>query len=79
MAGLFSKVSKFARSPQGQKLMQQAQAAAKDPKNRAKVEDLGNQLKSRADALRGRKQAPAKPVTPAEGEVVDPPGNQNPR
>ena len=32
MAGLFSKVSKFARSPQGQKLMQQAQAAAKYPK-----------------------------------------------
>lgn len=76
MAGLFSKVSKFARSPQGQKLMQQAQAAAKDPKNRAKVEQLGNQLKTRAGALRGKTPPPAAPV---EGEVVDPPKKQNPR
>lgn len=65
MAGLFSKVSRFARSPQGQKLVQQAQAAAKDPKNRAKVEQLGNQLRTRAEALRGR----SKPVA---GEVVEP-------
>lgn len=67
MAGLFSKVSKFARSQQGQKLIQQAQAAAKDPKNRAKVEQLGNQLKSRADGFRGKGQ-----TKPVPGEVVDP-------
>jgi hypothetical protein len=45
MAGIFSKVSAFARSPQGKKLLQQAQDAAKDPKNRAKVQELGNKIK----------------------------------
>lgn len=45
MAGIFSKVSAFARSPQGQKLIKQAQDVAKDPKNRAKVTELGNKIK----------------------------------
>ena len=67
MAGIFSKVSAFARSPQGQKLIKQAQAAAKDPQNRAKVQDLGNQLKSRADSFRSRNAS-----RPVQGDVADP-------
>jgi hypothetical protein len=38
MAGLMSKVAKFARSPQGRKMADQAKRAASDPKNRAKIE-----------------------------------------
>jgi len=49
MAGIFDKVSAFARSSQGKKLIQQAQAAAKDPANRAKVQELGNKLKDPAN------------------------------
>ena len=45
MAGIFNKVSAFARSSQGQKLLKQAQDAAKDPKNRAKLQELGDKLK----------------------------------
>jgi hypothetical protein len=45
MAGIFDKVSAFARSPQGKKLLKQAQDAAKDPKNRAKIQELGEKIK----------------------------------
>lgn len=42
MASLFSKVTKFARSPKGQRMIQQgtekAQSLSKDPKTRAKIE-----------------------------------------
>jgi hypothetical protein len=73
MAGIFKKVTSFARSAQGQKLIKQAQAAAKDPANRAKVQQLGNQLKARGEQLRGRNQS--KPPVP--GEVVEkPPAEQ---
>jgi hypothetical protein len=38
MAGLMSKVAKFARSPQGRKMADQAKRYASDPKNRQKIE-----------------------------------------
>ena len=40
MPGLFDKVAKFASSPQGQRAINKAKAAATDPKNRAKINDL---------------------------------------
>ncbi len=40
MAGLFSKVAKFASSPQGQRAIAKARAAASDPKNRAKINEM---------------------------------------
>ncbi len=40
MAGLMSKVARFARSPQGRKLADRAKQMANDPKNRRKVEQL---------------------------------------
>ena len=40
MAGLMSKVSRFARSPQGRKLADRAKQMANDPKNREKIEGL---------------------------------------
>ena len=44
MASLFAKISKFAQTPQGQRMIRQAttraQAAAKDPATRAKIDKL---------------------------------------
>ena len=40
MAGLFSKVARFASSPQGQRAIAKARAAASDPKNRAKINEM---------------------------------------
>lgn len=40
MAGLMSKLAKFASSPQGQRAIRKAQQAASDPKNRSKINDL---------------------------------------
>jgi hypothetical protein len=43
-SSLFTKLSQFASSPQGQKMIREAtgkaQQFAKDPKNRARIEDL---------------------------------------
>ena len=45
-----SKLSKFARSPQGKRAMSEAQRLAKDPKTRNKVDDVRRRF-----AERGRK------------------------
>jgi hypothetical protein len=47
MAGIASKLTQLARSPQGRKLMNEAQRLAKDPKTRAKIEDARTKLMSR--------------------------------
>jgi len=48
MASLFSKVAQFANSPKGQQVIRQAttkaQQLAKDPKNRAKIDDVRRRL-----------------------------------
>ena len=38
MAGLMSKVARFAASPQGRRMADKAKRAASDPKNREKIE-----------------------------------------
>ena len=40
MAGLMSKVARFARSPQGRKPADRARQMAQDPKNRQKIQEL---------------------------------------
>ena len=40
MAGLLNKVARFASSPQGRRVINQAKAAAAKPENRAKIEQL---------------------------------------
>ena len=47
MAGLFSKVSRFARSPQGRRAMSQARRLAQDPKNRERIAGFRNRLGKR--------------------------------
>ena len=39
MAGLFDKVGRFARSPQGKRMVEKAQRLAKDPSTRRKIAD----------------------------------------
>jgi capsule polysaccharide export protein KpsE/RkpR len=45
---LLSRVASFARSPQGRRLAEQARRAAKDPRNRARIEQVRAQLAKRA-------------------------------
>lgn len=40
MAGLLRKLTQFARSPQGQRLISEAQRRAKDPETRRKLLEL---------------------------------------
>ena len=40
MAGLLSKVARFAQSPQGRKLANRAKEMANDPKNKQKIEEF---------------------------------------
>jgi len=44
---LFSKVARFASSPQGKAAIQKAKDAAGDPKNRAKIDDVVNKVKNK--------------------------------
>ncbi len=48
MAGLMSKLTKFARSPQGRKLADQAKRAASDPKNKQKIEGYRKKFANRS-------------------------------
>ncbi len=57
MAGFLGKVTAFARTPQGRKLIAQAQAAAKDPATRAKVQELSKKLKDPATRAKVTEQA----------------------
>ena len=44
MAGLMSKVARFAQSPQRRKLAERAKRASSDPKNRQKIDDLRGRI-----------------------------------
>ena len=44
---LFSKVAKFAQTPQGRQMINQARRAANDPQNRRKLEGVVRQLRGR--------------------------------
>lgn len=45
VAGLFSKVGKFLSSPEGKRVSQQVQRAAKDPATRKKLTDAVSQFR----------------------------------
>jgi hypothetical protein len=49
MAGLMSKVARFARSPQGRKMTERAKQIARDPKTRRKIDEFrGRTARKRA-------------------------------
>ncbi len=47
MAGLMSKVARFAASPQGRRMAEKAKRAANDPKNRQKIEGYRKKFANR--------------------------------
>ncbi|RKT72851.1 hypothetical protein DFJ66_6175 [Saccharothrix variisporea] len=47
MASLFSKLSAFARSPQGRRITEQIKHAARDPHTRAKAQEMLRKLRSK--------------------------------
>ena len=47
MASLFTSVARFARSPQGRGLMDQAQRKARDPKTKRQIERVREHLARR--------------------------------
>ena len=49
---LLSKVTQFARSPQGRRLAGQAARAAKDPKTRRQIEQVRARLSKRGGATK---------------------------
>ena len=68
---LFSKVAKFASSPQGRAAIEKAKSAANDPKNRAKIDGLVGKVKERG---RGGSAGP----TPQPPRTTDDPPAQQP-
>jgi hypothetical protein len=57
MVGIASKLAQLARSPQGRRLMSEAQRLAKDPKTRAKIDDARTKLMQRRGGGGGRPPA----------------------
>ncbi|MEJ2857052.1 MULTISPECIES: hypothetical protein [unclassified Saccharothrix] len=47
MASLFSKLSAFARSPQGRRITEQIKHAARDPRTKAKAQEMIRKLRKR--------------------------------
>lgn len=47
---LFGKLVTLAKSPQGRKLLAQAQKAAHDPQNRDRLEKMRSKIQNRGDA-----------------------------
>jgi hypothetical protein len=47
---LLSKVASFARSPQGRQLAEKARRASKDPRNRARIEQVRARMAKRRGA-----------------------------
>ncbi len=66
MASLLGRIQGLAKSPQGRKLFDQAQRLAKDPKTRAKL----NQVRSRIS----QRRAPQRPTGPSTDPGGTPPG-----
>ena len=68
MASLFSKAVSFARSPQGQRLISQASAKAKelanDPKTRARIDQGAARVRSELQKRRAGGTPPAGGPTP---------------
>lgn len=47
MASLFNRISRFARSPQGKRMIGQARRAASDPQNRRRLTELRRRFAGR--------------------------------
>src|SRR4051794_16462606 len=69
---LFNRVSKFAKSPQGKKLMNRAETLAKDPKTKEKINEARERLTHKDKAA--KPQAPGSPPAEEMPAKANPPG-----
>lgn len=67
---LLGRIQKFAKSPQGKKLMKQAEDVAKDPKTKQKINDVRDRLQHKDKPA----DATPKPPTPS-GTSANPPSD----
>jgi hypothetical protein len=56
-----SRIGKFAKSPQGKKLVKQAQDLAKDPQTKKKIAEARERLMHRDDKEKAQPKPPAAP------------------
>lgn len=54
MASLFNRITRFARSPQGRRAIDQAKRMARDPHTRQQAKDAVNRLRGRGRGHGGR-------------------------
>lgn len=65
---LLGKIGKFARSPQGKKLMHKAEEIAKDPKTKAKIEEARERFEHKDKPA----SQPASTTPPASPQATPP-------
>ncbi|MCW2622412.1 MAG: hypothetical protein JWL64_2014 [Frankiales bacterium] len=79
MASLFSKVSKFANSKAGRDALDKAKRAANDPKNKEKLNDLVDKVKSHKPGSKDSAVPTTPPQTPpGSAPATPPPGAPTP-
>jgi hypothetical protein len=66
MASLFGRIQRFAKSPQGRRALDRATKMAKDPRTRAKFNELRGKVAQR--------RAPQRPTGPSTDPKATPPG-----
>jgi hypothetical protein len=62
---LFGKLVTLAKSPQGRKLLAQAQKAAQDPQNRDRLEKVRSKIQNRGDATAKHPESQETAAAPA--------------
>jgi hypothetical protein len=70
---MIGRLARLARSPQGRKLLSEAQKLAKDPKNRERLENLRGKVAKQVSPEKPKPKAKAKPkATPKPKPPADP-------
>jgi len=67
VAGLFSKVTRFARTPQGQQAIRKVQDAAKDPATRRRINSGVDRVRQQVSGRRGGGAGGGTPGGPVGG------------
>lgn len=73
MASLFSKVARFASSPQGRRLVNQAKEFARDPRRQAQAKEALAKLRARSTGKKPPRQEGHGPAAPPRDPGPDQP------
>jgi hypothetical protein len=68
MPSLLGRALRLARSPAGKRLIAEAQKAARDPKNKARIEQLRSRLPNRVEPAEHPRMTPERERTNADGD-----------